>query len=50
MVMHAKDLMVQYGILGNDDNKLFIDGSQSGFIRSVKYQINENAHYEKINR
>jgi hypothetical protein len=48
MVMHAKDLMGQYQILGNDNNKVFIDGSASGFIRSLKYQTNEKPHYENI--
>jgi hypothetical protein len=49
MVMHAKDLMAQYGILGNDEsNKVFIDGSASGFIRSLKYQTHENPHYEQV--
>jgi hypothetical protein len=42
MVMNAKDLMIQYGILGNDtNNKVFIDGSAAGFIRSLKYQTHE---------
>jgi hypothetical protein len=48
MVQHAKDLMLQYGILENDSNKVFIDGSQPGFIRSLKYQTNENPQYEQI--
>ena len=48
MVMHARDLMIQYGILGNDYNKVLCDSSQPGFIRSLKYQTGENPNYEQV--
>jgi hypothetical protein len=50
MVMQAKDLMIQYGILSNDNNsnKVFIDGSAAGFIRSLKFQTHENQQYEQL--
>jgi hypothetical protein len=49
MVQHAKDLMIRYNILDNEDNKVFIDASQPGFIRSLKYQIAcEVVDYERV--
>jgi hypothetical protein len=49
MVQHAKDLMIQYGFLDNDYNKVWIDSSQPGFIRSLKYQLpSETVDYELL--
>ena len=49
MVCHAKDLMAQYGFLDNDDNKVWIDGSQPGFLRSLKTQLpGETVDYERL--
>jgi hypothetical protein len=48
MVMHAKDLMLRYGILGNDSNIVMVDSSQPGSTRSLKYQKHENPQYEDI--
>jgi hypothetical protein len=47
MVMHAKDLIIKYNLL-DGNNKVFIDGSASGFIRSVKLQTGEYTQYEKV--
>lgn len=52
MADHAKELMIQYGFLqnnGDDSNKVWIDGSQPGFIRSLKYQLpGEVKDYERL--
>jgi hypothetical protein len=45
MVSHAWNLIRQYN-LNNGINKVFIDGSQPGFIRSLKIAIGEYAQYE----
>jgi hypothetical protein len=47
MVMHAKDLIVKYNLM-DGNNRVFIDGSSSGFIRSVKYQTGEYSQYERL--
>jgi hypothetical protein len=47
MVYHAADLISKYNLM-NEGNKVFIDGSQSGFIRSVKYQTGDYPHYERL--
>jgi hypothetical protein len=47
MVMHAQDLIIKYNLMyGN--NRVFIDGSSSGFIRSVKLQTGEYTQYERV--
>jgi hypothetical protein len=49
MVQRALELMVRYNLLDNQDNKVFIDASQPGFIRSLKYQIaGEIVDYERV--
>jgi hypothetical protein len=45
MVSHAWNLIRQYN-LNNGINKVFVDGSQPGFIRSLKIAIGEYAQYE----
>jgi hypothetical protein len=45
MVSHAYNLIRQYN-LNNGINKVFVDGSQPGFIRSLKIAIGEYAQYE----
>jgi hypothetical protein len=45
MVSQAWNLIRQYN-LNNGINKVFVDGSQPGFIRSLKYAIGEYAQYE----
>ncbi len=47
MVYHAADLISKYNLM-NESNRVFIDGSQSGFIRSVKYQTGDYPHYERL--
>jgi hypothetical protein len=47
MVYHAADLISKYNLM-NESNRVFIDGSQSGFIRSVKYQTRDYPHYERL--
>jgi hypothetical protein len=45
MVEHAYHLVKKYN-LNNGNNKVFIDGSQPGFIRSLKIALGEYAQYE----
>jgi len=45
MVEHAYKLIKKYN-LNNGSNKVFIDGSQPGFIRSLKIALGEYAQYE----
>jgi hypothetical protein len=45
MVDHAYQLMKKYN-LNNGNNKVFVDGSQPGFIRSLKQAIGEYPQYE----
>jgi hypothetical protein len=45
MVSHAWNLIRQYN-LNNGINKVFIDGSQPGFIRSLKIAVGEYAQYD----
>jgi hypothetical protein len=45
VVSHAWNLIRQYN-LNNGINRVFIDGSQPGFIRSLKIAIGEYAQYE----
>jgi hypothetical protein len=45
MVSHAWNLIRQY-YLNNGINKVFVDGSQPGFIRSLKIATGEYAQYE----
>ena len=45
MVQHAYQLIKKYN-LNNGNNKVFIDGSQPGFIRSLKIALGEYAQYE----
>jgi hypothetical protein len=47
MVMHAQDLIIKYNLMGGN-NRVFIDGSSSGFIRSVKLQTGEYVQYENV--
>ena len=47
MVYHAADLISKYNLM-DESNRVFIDGSQSGFIRSVKYQTGDYPHYERL--
>jgi hypothetical protein len=44
---HAADLISKYNLM-SESNRVFIDGSQSGFIRSVKYQTGDYPHYERL--
>jgi|SRR5215212_9066032 len=50
MVSHTLHLLQQYQIAANNwnggKNKVMIDGSASGFIRSVKLHVGENRQYE----
>jgi hypothetical protein len=45
MVSHAYNLIIQYN-LNNGINKVFVDGSQPGFIRILKIAIGEYRQYE----
>jgi hypothetical protein len=45
MVSHAYNLIIQYN-LNNGINKVFVDGSQPGFIRILKIAIGEYTQYE----
>jgi hypothetical protein len=47
MVYHAQDLISTYHLM-DEGNKVFIDGSGSGFIRSVKLQVREYTQYERL--
>ena len=47
MVYHAQELIIRYNLM-NESNKVFIDGSASGFIRSVKLQVGEYTQYERL--
>jgi hypothetical protein len=49
MVMHAKDLILKYNLNNGGSHKTWIDASQPGFIRSLKYQIpGEVKDYERL--
>ena len=45
MANHAYNLIRKYN-LKNDSNRTFIDGSQPGFIRSLKIKLSEHANYD----
>lgn len=45
MAKHADKLIRKYGFL-NKSNKVFVDGSAAGYIRSLKTAIGEYPHYE----
>lgn len=45
MANHAYNLIRKYN-LNNGNNLTFIDGSQPGFIRSLKIKLSENSNYE----
>jgi hypothetical protein len=48
MIYHAHNLIRKYNLMDGSKNRVFIDGSSAGFIRSVKYQVGEYAHYERL--
>jgi hypothetical protein len=48
MIYHAVELIHRYDLLTNTSNKVFVDGSAAGFIRSVKYQTGEFSQYEQV--
>lgn len=47
MVYHTVDLIHKYDLM-NESNRVFFDASAPGFIRSCKYQVGEDAEYERI--
>jgi len=46
MIALSMALMQKYGLLHDSDAKVFVDGSASAFIRSLKLAIGENPDYE----
>jgi hypothetical protein len=40
-------LVIRYGIALDNNCRIFVDGANPSFIRSLKYQLGENADYEQ---
>jgi hypothetical protein len=47
MISITLSLVTKYGITFDNGYRIFVDGANPSFIRSLKYQLGENADYEQ---
>jgi hypothetical protein len=47
MINITLSLITKYGITFDNNRRILVDGANPSFIRSLKYQLGENADYEQ---
>jgi hypothetical protein len=47
MINTTLSLVTKYGIIFDNACRIFVDGANPSFIHSLKYQLGENADYER---